>query len=471
MKIEQLFLEGLGHQSYLITDAQSGCAAVVDPRRDVDVYLAAAQRAGGQITHILETHIHNDYVTGARELAARTGATIIASALAGLAYPHTPVSDGSRVTVGMLTFGVIATPGHTPEHVSYMLYGPDESTPEFLFSGGSLLVGNAGRTDLMGEAMTLTLTRQQYHSLRRLLETLPDSVRVYPTHGAGSFCMATGATASRSTTIAQERLASPAVLAKDEEDFVQRQLAGYMAYPTYYRYMHTINKHGPQILGAPPQPPALSPQSVQEHMRGGTPLIDGRRRNVFVHEHIPGSINIEVDGSFGTYAGWVLPFNVPMMLLIEDEQERREALVQLRRIGYEQVEGYLDEGLASWKAAALPIASFPSMEIETLHRRWLHHEAMTVVDVRRSDEWRSGHIPDAVHLPLGELTQHLHRLPKERPLAIICQSGYRAEIGASILAAHGYEVIAVRGGMPDWLQRGYLSSTQEAIPVVEPVHA
>lgn len=470
MKIEQLFLEGLGHQSYLITDAQSGCAAVVDPRRDVDVYLEAAQRAGVQITHVLETHIHNDYVTGARELAARTGATIIASALARLDYPHTPVSDGSRVTVGMLTFGVIATPGHTPEHVSYTLCGPDESTPEMLFSGGSLLVGNAGRTDLMGEAMTLTLTRRQYHSLRHLLETLPDSVRVYPTHGAGSFCMATGATSSRSTTIAQERLASPAVLAKDEEDFVERQLAGYMAYPTYYRYMHTINKHGPRILGALPQPPMLSPQSVQEQMRGGTPLIDGRRRNVFAYEHIPGSINIEVDSSFGTYAGWVLPFNVPMMLLIEDEQERREAVVQLLRIGYEQVEGYLDGGLTSWKAAALPITSFPSIEIETLHRRWSHNEAMTVVDVRRSDEWHSGHIPDAVHLPLGELTQHLHSLPKERPLAIICHSGYRAEIGASILAAHGYEVIAVRGGMPDWLQRGYPSSTQEAIPVVEHSH-
>jgi hydroxyacylglutathione hydrolase len=470
MKIEQFFLEGLGHQSYLITDEQSGFAVVVDPRRDIAVYLEAAQRTGAHITHVFETHLHNDYVTGACELAASTGATLVASALAELNYPHVPINNGGRLAVGTLSFGAIATPGHTTEHMSYTLYGPDSATPEALFSGGSLLVGNAGRTDLMGEAMTLTLTRQQYHSLRHLLETLPAQVRVYPTHGAGSFCMATGAASGRSTTIAQERLINPAILAKDEDDFVRQQLAGYVAYPSYYRYMRDINKNGPRILGKLPQPPALSPHSVQQRMQQGVPLIDGRQRDAFAHEHIPGSINIELGSSFGTYAGWVLPFNVPLMLLIEDEQGRREAVVQLIRIGYEQVEGYLDGGLASWKTAALPIESFPYIDAETLYQRWSHHEAMTVVDVRRADEWREGHIPDAVHLPLGDLPQHLDRLPKNRPVAVLCHSGYRAQIGASILAAHDYEVIAVRGGMSDWLERGYPFSTEQATQLAEHAH-
>ena len=238
MNIEQFFLEGLGHQSYLITDEESGNAAVVDPRRDVEIYMEAAHRAGVRITHILETHVHNDYVTGARELAAQTGATIVASAGDPLHYAHRPVREGEDIQVGTLRFRIMETPGHTPHHVSYALYEQERDEPAALFSGGSLLAGNAGRTDLLGDVWTLTLTRQQYHTLRRLLDTLPGQVRVYPTHGAGSFCMASATTPAHSTTIAQERLISPAVRAVDEVDFVKRQLAGYIAYPTYYKYMH-----------------------------------------------------------------------------------------------------------------------------------------------------------------------------------------------------------------------------------------
>ncbi len=463
MKIEQFFLEGLGHQSYFVTDEQSGIAAVVDPRRDVDVYLQAAQRAGTPITHILETHIHNDYVTGARELAAQTDAKIVASASGELAYEHQPVRDGDRFSVGRLTFGVLTTPGHTPEHVSYILYEPGHATPDALFSGGSLLVGNAGRTDLLGEAMTLTLTRQQYHSLRRLLDTLPGQVRVYPTHGAGSFCASSsGVGPVRSTTIAQERLANPAALAKDEAEFVQQQIAGYIAYPTYYKYMHDINKNGPRILGSLPTPPALSPSTVQAYRRRSIPLVDGRNRETFAREHIPGSINVELDSSFGTYVGWILPFNVPLMLLIEDEQGRREAVVQLIRIGYEQVEGYVDGGIESWKAAALPTSQFPSIDIETLYKRWSQHEPFTIVDVRRSDEWNEGHIPDSLHLPLGDIPLHLDLLPTDQPLAVMCRSGHRAEIAASMIAATGREVIAVRGGMPDWTNRSFPTNMEKA---------
>ncbi len=466
MQIEQFFLDGLGHQSYVVTDGTSGFAVVVDPRRDVDVYLEAARRSNTRITHILETHIHNDYVTGARELAAQTGATIVASADGQLAYAYRPVLDGDAFQVGELRFQVLATPGHTPEHVSYVVYEPDSTTPYAVFSGGSMLVGGAGRTDLLGEGMTLTLTRQQYHSLRRLLDTLPGSVLVYPTHGAGSFCVASAVSSSRGTTIGQEQLVSPAALATSEADFVQQQIAGYTAYPRYYNYMHDINQAGPKILGRLPELASLAPQVVHERMRTGMPLVDVRSRDAFAKEHVPSSLNIELDSSFGTYVGWLLPFNVPLMLLIEDEDGRREAVVQLVRIGYEQPQGYLEGGITAWKAAALPVGSFERIDIDGLYKRWAQHEPMTVVDVRRDDEWSEGHIPDALHLHVGELSQHLDEVPRNHPIAVVCRTGHRAEIAASIIAATGREVIAVQGGVPDWIARGLPNTTDEtAVPV------
>ena len=457
MKIEQFFLEGLGHQSYIVTDEQSGVAAVVDPRRDVDIYLEAMKRNGSRITHILETHIHNDYVTGSRELAAKTGAAIVASAVEPLDYLSLAVRDNERFRVGELVFSALATPGHTPEHVSYLLSATGSDEPAALFSGGSMLVGSAGRTDLLGEAMTLTLTRQQYQSLRRLLDTLPGQVRVYPTHGAGSFCAASAGGNTRSTTIAQERLASPAVLAQNKDDFVRRQIAGYIAYPNYYAHMHDVNKHGPDMLGSLPVPVALSPSMVQEKMQRGVPLLDTRHRQAFARSHIPGALNIELDDSFGTYAGWVLPFNVPLMLLIEDEDGRREAVVQLIRIGYERIEGYVDGGISAWEADALPVEQYESIDVDELYRRVSRQSSLLVVDVRRDDEWDEGHIPDSLHIHLGELPQRAGEVPRDQPVAVICRSGFRASIGASILAAAGRNVTAVRGGVPDWIERGYPS--------------
>ena len=476
MKIEQFVIEGLGHQSYCILDSESGTAAVVDPRLDTDVYLQAAQRAQARITHILETHIHNDYITGSRELVARTGATIYASAVDPLHYEHQPVREGDHFNVGSLSFTALATPGHTPEHVSYLLHEPGEKAPSALFSGGSLLTANAGRTDLLGKELMLTLTRQQYHTLRRLLDTLPGQVRVYPTHGAGSFCMSTSSDSARSTTIAQERLVNPAAVAKDEGEFVQRQIAGYSEYPSYYRYMGPTNKEGPRILGAIPTPPPLSPQEVQERMRSGVPLVDGRWRETFAREHVPGSLNIELDSSFSTYVGWTLPFNVPIMILIEDEDRRREAVVQLIRIGYERVEGYVDGGIQAWKAAALPTGQFPSMDIETLYKRWSPRscrEPFVVLDVRRSDEWRDGHIPGALHVHIGDLAQRINELPRDQPIVTLCRTGHRAEIAASMIAASGREVIAVREGMEEWIKRGWPSSAsrdRSAAPVAQQDH-
>lgn len=454
MQIEQYYLGGLGHQSYFVTDGSSGEAAVVDPRRDIEIYLSAAQHAGARITHIFETHLHNDYVTGACELRARTGATIINADAARLAYEHQAVRDGERVRVGTLTFEALATPGHTPAHLSYAVYEQSKMAPTALFTGGSMLVGSAGRTDLVSPGMTLTLTRDQFHSLRRLLDTFPDEVRVYPTHGAGSFCGATRGTApSRFTTIGQEKLASPAAHT-DEPRFVQQQLAGYGLYPRYYVHMHDINQRGPRVLGGIPDVPALAPEAVEQRMRDGRPLVDGRRREAFAHEHVPGSLNIELDENFGTYVGWLLPFNAPLMLQVEDADGRREAVTQLIRIGYERTRGYLDGGLSAWRASGRPVESFERIDIDELYRRWRQRVALAVLDVRDDQEWASGHIPGAQHLHVGDVPQHLHAVPRNVPVAVICRSGHRAEIAASILAGTGRQVIAVQGGVPDWIEKG-----------------
>ncbi|HZS76739.1 MAG TPA: MBL fold metallo-hydrolase [Ktedonobacteraceae bacterium] len=465
MKIEQFFLEGLGHQSYFIAEEKSGVAAVVDPRRDVDVYLEAASRANMPISYVLETHVHNDYVSGGRELAAKTGAKIIAGEIDPLVYADRSVREGDAIALGKARFQVLHTPGHTPEHVSYLLFEPGNETPSSLFSGGSMLVGNAGRTDLLGPAHTLTLTKQQYATLRRLLDTLPGQVRVYPTHGAGSFCMSTTASPARTTTIAQERLTSPAALAKDEEDFIRRQMAGYIAYPTYYKYMHDANKYGHPVLGSLPVPPALSIPTVREQLAQGMPLIDGRAREKFAREHIPGSLNIELDSQFSTYIGWLLPYNTPLMILVEDEEGRREAVVQLIRIGWDDIHGFVDGGISSWKAAALPTEQFEMIDVDTLYKRWSQRTNLTVIDVRRDDEWKEGHIPDALHLHIGDLPQHLDEVPRNQPVAVICRTGHRAEMAASIIVATGREVIVVGGGgVPDWAERGYPITTEDITP-------
>jgi hydroxyacylglutathione hydrolase len=453
--VEQFYLAGLGHQSYLVSDEASEAAAVIDPRRDVAGYLEAAERHSVRITHILETHLHNDYVSGARELAAKTDATIVFSAAGQAAYAQRHVHDGDRVAVGALTFQVLATPGHTPEHVSYALSERTGDPPSAIFTGGSLLAAGIGRTDLLGPKMTIALTRQQYHSVRRLLTTMPGEAIVYPTHGSGSFCGAQTIGSLRSSTIAAEVAGNPVMLARDEGDFVRSQPASYGEFPAYYAHMRALNQAGPRILGDLPVPAAREPSAVWEAIRNGTPLIDGRRRDQFAAAHIPGSLNIESsDEDFATYIGWLLPFNTSLMLLIVDEEGRREAVVQLIRIGYERVEGYVAGGFAAWEAAALPVERFAHASVPELARRLKRGEPLSVADVRREAEWREGHVPDAIHVHIGDLPSHLASLPTDRPIATICRSGFRAAIAASMIAATGREVISIDGGMPDWQRLG-----------------
>lgn len=472
MRVEQFFLEGLGHQSYLISDDSTNKAAVVDPRRDVEIYLQAAAAAGAQIAYVFETHVHNDYITGAREIRERTGATIVNAASAELAYDHQAANDGDRIQVGALAFAVLATPGHTPDHVSYAVYEQGSDTPAAIFTGGSMLVGSAGRTDLVSPGMTLTLTRAQYRSLRRLLDTLPNDVLVYPTHGAGSFCGATmGAAPGRHSTIGQERLVSPAAHVHDEAEFVRQQLAGYGVYPAYYNYMGEINQQGPHILGGVPQVLPLAPQLVRKNLDHGIPLIDGRARQAFAREHVPGALNIELDASFGTYVGWLLPFDKPLMLLIDDALGREEAAAQLVRIGYERLRGYLDGGVDAWKSAGFPTNSIEAIDVDELQRRLQQQKQLAVLDVRDATEWGDGHIPGSQHIHIGDLMRHLHEIPRDVPIATICRSGHRAAIAASIVAALGRQTIAVQqGGVPDWIAKARPAEIAEAARELDHVH-
>lgn len=244
----------------------------------------------------------------------------------------------------------------------------------------------------------------------------------------------------------------PTAHVHDEAEFVRQQLAGYGAYPAYYSYMGDINQTGPRILGGLPELPSLAPQQVHRNLDHGVPLIDGRSRTAFAKEHVPGALNIELDASFSTYVGWLLPFNKPLMLLVEGEDGRKEAVAQLIRVGYEQLRGHLDGGVDAWKSAGFPTNSFAAISIDELHRRWQQHDRLAILDVRDAAEWASGHIPDSQHIHIGDLMRHLHEIPQDMPVATVCRSGHRAAMAASIVAALGHETLAVQqGGVPEWI--------------------
>jgi len=454
MDLDVIVTTGLGDNSYALISA--GEALVVDPQRDVDRLLESARSRGAAITQVLETHVHNDYVSGALELREATGAEVAVPAAGRYEFAHRGVEDGDELKVGDVRIMVIATPGHTPEHLAYLVYEPGSDTPAAVFTGGSLMVGGAGRTDLLGPELTDSLTREQFRSLRRLA-SLPDTVQVLPTHGAGSFC---GAAAPRPrervSTMAQERTANPALAAPDEETFVRQQLSGLLAYPTYYRYMAPINRAGPPVLGAAPGPPALTPQEVDRLMGQGTHVVDARWRVQFARAHIPGSVNVELNDTFGSYVGWVVPFASPVALVLPDDEPGAldEAVTQLHRIGYDRVEGHLEGGVAAWRAAGHPVRSYAVGGLEDLCRRFRSGRSPEVLDVRQRTEWDEGHIDGSRHLFVGDLAERVGELlPSEGETWVICATGHRASMASSLLDRAGIPVRLVDGtGVKDFLK-------------------
>jgi hydroxyacylglutathione hydrolase len=424
---------GLGDRSYLISDGD--VAVVIDPQRDIDRVLELA--GGLRITHVLETHIHSDYVTGGLALAEATGAQYVVPAEEDVEFDRHAVGEGDRIDAGAIHLEVLLTPGHTHHHVSYVLRD-DSGDTVGVFTGGSLLFGSTGRTDLIGDEHTEELARLQYHSVRRLADELPSATPIYPTHGFGSFCSATPPDGDAST-IGEQRRSNPA-LTQNEQQYVDELLAGLSAYPAYYAHMGVINRAGPKApdLSAP-EP--VDADELRHRIDAGEWVVDLRNRTAFAAGHVTGSYGFELSGSFVNYLGWLYTWGAPLTLIGEDTQQVADAQRELARIGVDRLTGSATgdiraladgAGLRSYR-----VASFEDL-VDVLD-----DDAVAVVDVRQPDEFDSGHVRDAVHVALHELPDRIGELPKDRELWIHCASGYRASIAAALLDRHQRRVVLI----------------------------
>jgi len=456
VELEQFVTPGLGDSSYMV--ASEGEAALIDPQRDVGRMLAAAAARGLRVRHVLETHVHNDYVSGALEARAASGAEIAAPAQGGYGFPHTGLEDGGEVRVGGLRLVAMGTPGHTPEHLSYVALPEGAAEPAAVFSGGSLIVGSSGRTDLLGPDRADELARAQFASMQRL-RSLPGSTRVFPTHGAGSFCASSLPSGERTSTIEAELRQNPSFAAPDQEAFLALQRGRLLAFPAYYRHMAPINRAGPRVLGPTwPRPAPLTPSGVAERASRGAWIVDARDRAAFAAAHLPGSVNVELNDEFASYVGWVVPFGAAIAFVLPhpEREAAGDAATQLLRIGYEALEGYLDGGVEAWRSAGLALRSYPTATAKDLCDAYRRGEVDTdhIVDVRQQTEWDEGHVAGSRHLFVGDLPGREGELPLDGELWVACRSGHRAAIAASLADAAGATVrLVVRDGVPHFLAR------------------
>ncbi|HLA97098.1 MAG TPA: rhodanese-like domain-containing protein [Anaerolineales bacterium] len=455
MLVKQFVDEGLGNSSYLIAAEESGQAAVLDPERDVDRYLQTAEGLGLRIIYALDTHLHNDFVSGSREIAAQAGAQVGASIEARVDFEHLPLSEGYTLDLGGVRIATLSTPGHTPEHISFVVYEAGKPAPAAVFSGGALIVGGAARTDLLGQELAAPLARQLHHSIHDKLMGLPNEATVYPTHGAGSFCAAPSSR-ERISTIGREKLWNPLAQAADEGTFVELSLSGLPSYPTYFKYLRAINQRGPALLGGVPVLKPLNPKEVLQLSSHGAAILDTRPPQAFAAGHIPGSYGIPLGAPLITWAGWVIPFGSPLILISSDEKEREAAVRQLIRIGYDDLRGSLLGGMEAWEAEAHPVARTPAMLAQELAERLEQGKAPLILDVRSDAEWRAGHLPGAIHIEAGRLPFDDLPLPKEELKVIHCGHSDRSMVGISVLEQRGYRnLVLLAGGYSKWQAAGY----------------
>ncbi|HEY1619441.1 MAG TPA: MBL fold metallo-hydrolase [Streptosporangiaceae bacterium] len=427
----------LGDRAYLVTGGAT--AVVIDAQRDIDRVLAVAAEHDVVITHVLETHIHNDYLTGGLALARATGADYLLNADDPVSFERHPVSDGDVIDAGAFSIRVLATPGHTFTHLSYALL--DGGAVPAVFTGGSLLNGSTGRTDLLGEEHKLALTAAQFGSARRLAGELPGSTRVCPTHGFGSFCSATSAVGGAATTLAQELRGNPA-LTMDEAQYVATLIAGLDDYPAYYAHMSPANLAGPAAPDLTP-PRQASPAELRRRIDAGEWVVDLRSRTAFARGHLPGTLNFGLGQSLATYLGWLIPWGTPLTLLGDTERDVAEAQRELARIGIDRPAAAISGGLSRWLDGTAP-GSFAVADFAALAGRAgrADRRDLVVLDVRRRSEWDSGHLRGALHIPLHELAARIGEIPPGQ-VWVHCQAGYRAAIAASLLATVGRDVVAI----------------------------
>jgi hydroxyacylglutathione hydrolase len=448
LRIHQLSTPGLGDHSYLVDSA--GEAAVVDPQRDLDRYLAAIEELGVRVVAVLETHCHNDYVSGGPALADRLGCRYLVPAGAGYTLEREELAGGDQIEVGRVRLRALFTPGHTPHHLSYEVV--EEGRVQAVLTGGSVLVGACGRTDLISPEQTEGLTRLQYRSILRIGAN-PDPTPIGPTHGAGSFCSVSAVAVETWTTVGMEKTRNPAFLAPDEAAFVREQLASLSPYPTYYHRMADLNRHGADAW-QPGPPSRLTPAALELLQRQGVVVVDTRLRRDFAREHVPGSINVELDDEFGTYLGWLWPEGTRFALVLAQDQDPQEPARQCARVGIETIEGQLEGGIESWRREGRPVTAYQVTDMEGL-RDALQSGAGRALDVRQDDEWREGRVPGAAHVHVSELPGRTAEVAGETPVYVYCRSGHRAAMGASLLDAAGVPVLLIDGGFPDWRERGY----------------
>lgn len=460
MLFKQFYLESLGHASYLVADESTGEALVLDPRRDVDVYFEAARAWGGRITQAIDTHGHNDYVSGIPEIIARQPAEVLGLVDAPLGYHHRPVKDGEVVEKGQVAYEILHTPGHTPEHVSVLVYDRSNGDePTLLLSGGALLVGDLARPDLLGGPEEARSAAKAFcHTLQeKILWRLPDHVEVFPTHVAGSLCG--GNIGSRlSTTVGYERKTNP-LLARisSSEQFVEEciRMDNLPAVPPYWRRMRAQNLAGPDLLGTLGEPPALQALDFARRQAGGAVVLDARSPEAFAGGHVPGALNVGLGPLFPTWAGTVLPDGADVLLVLDRPQDLWTAAWELLRIGYGLPAGWLAGGMRSWRITGEEIDFLPQVTVHELKQRLARGE-VDVLDVRQPAEWAEGHIPGARFITGAEVPARAEEVPEGRATAVVCGSGYRSAVAAAYLKGRGRgPVVNVLGGMHAWTESGY----------------
>jgi glyoxylase-like metal-dependent hydrolase (beta-lactamase superfamily II)/rhodanese-related sulfurtransferase len=436
MSVNAIVDEGLGNSSYLV-DLGDGGALVVDPERDPRPYFSKLDRLGLEARFVVETHLHADFVSGGRELSA-VGAELWAPAGSELAYPHRRLHDEDEINLGGLALRVIATPGHTPEHLSYLLL--DGSTPVGLFSGGTLMTGGVARTDLLTVDQTEPLARAAYRSIKERLFTLPESLAVYPTHGAGSFC-SVGSASERTTTIGAERRSNPLFADDPDEDtFVARLIAGYGSFPPYFLELREVNRQGARVHGTPLSPlPRLTVAEMDAAISDGAELVDVRSIEAFADGHVPGALSNPWRSQFATWLGWLVPRGTPLVFIPDGEVDRQDLMWAALTVGFENVLGELAGGIEAWAQAGRSVSRIPLIDHPDGTR--------AILDARQSSEHRSGHLPGAIHIELGRVAEAANDLPRTGIL-VHCGRGERAMTAASLLTRAGHSDIAVFAGAP-----------------------
>jgi glyoxylase-like metal-dependent hydrolase (beta-lactamase superfamily II) len=431
----QMFVdEGLGHSSYLI-DLGDATTAILDPPRFATDHLTAAVARSATPRWTIDTHSHADYVTGSPALAAHDGVTFIAPAASKLETPHRAVHDEERIALAPgVTLHAIATPGHTPDHHVYLL--ERDGSPHALFTGGSLMVGAVGRTDLCGPELAEPLAHEMFHSLRRL-DGLPDDLAVYPTHGAGSFCSAPGGS-DRTTTLGRERATNTLFRIDDEDTFVEQLLAGFGSFPTYFARLPELNRRGPRYYPGLPRLDRLDIDTVEQHVDAGALVVDARPISEFGAGHVPGSISNALRPVFASWLGWVTELERPIVIVAGADQDRDEIVRQCLDIGHDNILGELQGGIDEWRAAGRQIDGIPLVTPADI--------VATVVDVRQRSEYETGHVPGAIHIELGSLA---HSAIPDGPVTVMCGHGERAMTAASILTGRGHRDVTVLDGGPD----------------------